>query len=464
MMNWTGGALNRHSNSHNSRADKYKDEYNAGKSFQKRGQAFAQRLHFARLRKEKWRFGGGGRYGSDGTRRVSSGDGDRNGDEAGDETSMEFVPEWERGKMRRRMSGECDGLKNGGVGSREYGRCHDYGHYGKRGQKTLREFEELTMMMMEEREVGEREFEAENNIASETYVKRRYSSERNDDDNGYVGEGVNDSGICSGRSERGNDDQGNIESDSDHTSEEGEMFDRKRQYLLRHKDWAGLGHCHFETHYPRRRSTRRGRNSYNDSSGSIDYGMESLTRIADKAETRKRRQREIDEFDSDNYPSTQAASGYKRRSDNQSMLCANSPLRKNQTEYRPIPLPLRQALYKRKRNWHISTKPNSVDMDIDDQDISVRVGSDALASEASRSYLSATKKGKKKNRQWTVETEGDDGKDEGEDLVAEDLVAEDFVQCSDDTEIDNDNEEVNEAEEHSYSDDGDNDRSSLQWT
>ena len=506
-MNWTGGTLNRHSHAYRyghghgnckgkgngfGRREGHGYSYGAGGSGLKRrqgqgqgqrqgqgqkqkgGQAYLQRLHFARLREMKmgrdqerergrWMHVGEG-TGED--RREGEGEGgDGSGGEGCSSIAGErlrgFVPEWARAGQKRmgRMVVEGDGISGGGydegidgvdgVESESESKGLDGSVWRRRvGRKTLREYEDdemaagLVMGRGVRMGVGEK-------IGGGTDVKGSdYGSSLEEEDEKEEEE------------EEEEEDEDSRDDNDGCISKGDEILDRKRYYLLRCEDWAGLQHCYLNTPCSiGRRSRRRKKGSRkrksSDGSDSINNNTETSTHGADKdkVKRRKRKRHEPDESHDNRCSLTQPAhsnSKSKLKYDKRPSLNTHSSTRHIRTrQVQRWPLPPYQVSYRRRgrRSRYMSTEVKSVDGNINDDDISVRIGSDALASETSRPYTLATSRKKEKNekRQGTTETEGFDGsRNESDDSRKGDSMNEDSVRYGDDSEVDYDDEQDEE--------------------
>ena len=496
-MNWTGGTLNRHSYAYRySHAYRYGHGHGHGRSHgngngfgrreghgysygaggsglkrrrgqgqgqgqgQKGGQAYLQRLHFARLREVKMEGKRGRERGKgDGLEEDGrEGEGGDGGEDGGcssfaGERLRGFVPEWARAGQKRMgrmvVEGE-DGVSGGGYDEGidgVDGVDETYGFEGegenriywrRAGRKTLREYEDdeivAGLVMGKGVRVGER-------IGGGTDVKGSdYGSSLEEEDEKEEEEEEDSSGA---------DNDGCI-------SKEDEILDRKRHYLLRCEDWAGLQHCYLNTPCSiGRRSRRRKKGSRkrksSDESDSINDNTETSTHGADKDKfkRRKRKRHEPDESRDNRYSLTQPAhsnSKSKLKNNKRPNLNTHSSTRHIRTRRVRRPLPPYQMSYRRRgrRSRYMSTEVKSVDGNINDDDISVRIGSDALASETLRPYTLATSRKKEKNekRQGTTETEGFDGsRNESDDSRKGDSMDEDSVRYGDDSEVDYDDEQ-----------------------
>ena len=385
-MNWTGGALNRHSYNYN-------HNHYSGKSYRNHSQTFAQRQHFARLRKERKVLG---RY-----------EGDSGGD--GDGTCRVFVPDWgrrlqvENAEMGRYEVEEDDDNNNDYYYEEEnkYGSV-DRGVKGNRNEgrkKTLKEFEEL----MRVKEQSEREKKVNENLKwrerkgrTRCLMARVFGSEDNSDYD-----------IMSDDSdESASDSQAKSHTEVHYEREEDGEFVHRMEYLLRHDDWAGLKYCRIDTECV-------GKDKYL-SCHSKNFSEESMLTGMNRNRKRKR-QREFNDCEADRNMLRNADWTPRKRYE-KPVPTANCQLSGGDRYNFAQPfLPMHSQSHLDK--WHTITKPIDIGGHISDEDISIRIGSNALRSEASTSCFRQRKK--KITESGENEAEEEDEEDCSYDILTE---------------------------------------------
>lgn len=253
-------------------------------------------------------------------------------------------------------------------------------HAGHR--KTLREFEEL-VRAKEQKENDRRHKIGRCSVLSDSGSRDscRWSS------------------MDGSRSESENDTLGIDQSEICCKGKEDRKLDGKMQTLLRREDWAGLKHCRTVTHCIGREK------------GSVDGGSKVIyekSMLARMCKSRKRkRNSEVDESDADG-DMLMDGDYYLGEKDGRPVPTFNHfPGRYGRSDFKRPPRPTHRSPYREYR--HLITKPNSNGEDIDDEDISIRIGSDALGSVvASRPYL----RERENERQEMERAECDDDDDD----------------------------------------------------